>query len=437
MQHGSLHNPGTTGLASYILDGCKQKTEWRTGVEVEIFGFTCPSLDRLRFRKLEEIISDFDGASEHENGRIIGASGLIGALSLEPGGQLEFSGRPVASLSQLERDLHTFFSWLASASHNVRATFIAIGFDPLSSLAVQRWVPKQRYEIMRPYLAKQGARAWDMMSRTAAVQCSIDFESAEDAGRKFIAGNRLAPIATAIFANSPLKEGRLSGYKSERAAAWLETDPDRCGISPAVEGRSFSIERFIDYAVSVPMFFARRDGQYVNLAGVPFSTFLSGGSDLPEPQPNDFADHLTTIFTEARLKQVVELRSTDCGGIEQMLAIQAFWKGLLYHEATLDDALQLAPNLDMAEFFELQTEVARHGLAARTGAINVLARAKGLIELAVEGLKATAPDELRYLEPVRERVISEELCPADILIRNFKGSWHGQIGKVIEYLRIT
>jgi glutamate--cysteine ligase len=437
MQQGSVHISGSTDLANYILDGCKQKTEWRTGVEVELFGFTRPSLDRLRFRRLERIISSFDGTSERENGRTIGASGALGDLSLEPGGQLEFSGKPVASLSELERDLTAFFSWLASSALQSRATFIAIGFDPLSSLAVQRWVPKRRYEIMKPYLAKQGARAWDMMCRTAAVQCSIDFESAEDAGRKFIAGNRLAPVATAIFANSPFKEGALSGYKSERAAAWLETDPDRCGISPAVQDRSFSIERFVHYAVSVPMFFARRDGQYVDLAGVPFSTFLSGGKDLPEPEPNDFADHLTTIFTEARLKQVVELRSTDCGGIEQMLAIQAFWKGLLYDEQTLDHALRLAPNLDRSDFFELQTEVAKHGLAAHTSALNVLSCAKGLIELAVEGLKSTAPDELKYLEPVRERVIAEELCPADILIRNFNGSWHRQIGRVMEYLRIT
>jgi glutamate--cysteine ligase len=296
-----------------------------------------------------------------------------------------------------------------------------------------------RYDVMRPYLATRGARAWDMMTRTCAVQTNLDYGAGEDLAKKFLAGNRLAPIATAIFANSPFEAGRPSGYKSTRAAAWLSTDADRTGISPpALRENTFSPANFIAYALDVPMLFAQRDGRYTDApTGMKFGDFLARGCDTLSPVFGDWADHLTTIFTDARLKQHLELRSADCGNLPHALAFQAFWKGLLYDPDALDSALRLAPNLNHADALALRAAVARDALAARTAGVDTLALAKESIALAVEGLTRIAPDELPYLDLLREQVITDELSPADILLRNWHGSWHASMPRVLEHLRIA
>jgi glutamate--cysteine ligase len=211
----------------YLLGGCKPRPEWKTGLEVELFGFT-HCLDRIGQGQLQALLADYAPAARHqmtEGGALVGASAPQGYLSLEPGGQVEFSGNPHASLVELERELRGYLSWLREAALSRGLIFIAVGFDPVSGAGEEKWVPKRRYQIMRPYLRRRGARAWDMMCRTAAVQSSVDYASAEDLAKKYVLGNRLAPVASAIFANSPFRRGRLSGYKSERCAVWLKNRP--------------------------------------------------------------------------------------------------------------------------------------------------------------------------------------------------------------------
>ncbi|HKP72874.1 MAG TPA: glutamate-cysteine ligase family protein, partial [Pyrinomonadaceae bacterium] len=280
---------------------------------------------------------------------------------------------------------------------------------------------------------------WDMMTRTCAVQCNLDYGDELDLAKKFLVGNRLAPVATAIFANSPFEEGRPSGYKSTRAAAWLATDDDRSGISPpALAGKTFSPAAFIAYALDVPMLFAQRDGHYTDApTGVKFGDFLARGCDSITPVFGDWADHLTTLFTDARLKQHLELRSADCGSLPLALAYQAFWKGLLYDADALDEALRLAPALDHAAALELRAAVARDALAANASGVDVGALAKETVALAVEGLRRIAPEELPYLEVLREQVVEQEVSPADILLRNWHGSWRASMPRAVEYLRIA
>jgi glutamate--cysteine ligase len=271
------------------------------------------------------------------------------------------------------------------------------------------------------------------------VQTNLDYGPADDLAKKFLVGNRLAPIATAIFANSPFESGRPSGYKSTRAAAWLATDSDRAGISPsALAENSFSPAAFIAYALDVPMLFAQRDGRYLDdSTGMKFGDFLAGGCAALAPVFGDWADHLTTIFTDARLKQHLELRSADCGSLPLALAFQAYWKGLLYDRDALDHALRLAPNLNRAGALELRAAVARDALAANAAGTDVLALAKESVALAVEGLSRAAPDEVHYLNVLREQVVADELSPADILLGNWHGSWHASMPRVIEHLRIA
>lgn len=424
--------------------GAKPAAAWMCGVEFELFGYdACRNYARLNPAQVESVLAGFAPSSDdlvYEGRTVVEVNaGQMNRLTVEPGGQVEFSGAPQRDLADVEREVSRYLDRLHEIAESEGFVFLAAGFDPLRTLAEQHWFPKLRYDVMRPYLASRGARAWDMMTRTCAVQTNLDYGDESDLAKKFLVGNRLAPIATAIFANSPFQEGRPSGYKSTRAAVWLQTDPDRTGISPtALSGNTFSPASFVDYALNVPMLFAQRGGLYVDTpTGMKFGDFLARNCDSITPVFGDWADHLTTLFTDARLKQHIELRSADCGSLPMGLALQAFWKGLLYDEAALDDALRLAPNLNYADALELRAAVAREALAARSSGIEVGALAKEAVALAVAGLRRIAPEELPYLDVLREQVIEEEVSPADILLGNWHGSWKNSLARVIEHLRIA
>jgi glutamate--cysteine ligase len=426
--------------------GAKPVADWMCGIEFELFGYDVsrggdPS--RLNSSQVQGVLAGFapaPGDLIYEGRTVVEANaGRMNRLTVEPGGQIEFSGAPQRKLADVEREVARYLARLHEIAEAESFIFLAVGFDPLCTIDEQRWFPKMRYDVMRPYLATRGSRAWDMMTRTCSVQANLDYGAEDDLARKFLVGNRLAPIATAIFANSPFENGRLSGYKSTRAAAWLSTDDDRTGISPpALSENSFSPAAFIAYALDVPMLFAQRAGSYVDApTGMKFGDFLARGCDALAPVFGDWADHLTTIFTDARLKQHLELRSADCGSLAHALAFQAYWKGLLYCPDALSHALSLAPELNRTGARELRAAVARDALAARAAGIDVLALAKESIALAVEGLRRVAPEELPYLDVLRQQVVADELSPADILLRNWHGSWHASMSRVLEYLRIA
>lgn len=432
-------------LLDYFRRGAKPQAEWKCGLEFELFGYDAQkNLQRLNAGQVQDVLkslaqSDDDLVSE--NGVVVETRVAHDArITLEPGGQVEFSGAPHTSLSETERDVREFLSRLNEIASEHGFVFLAAGFDPLRTIDEQRWYPKPRYSVMRPYLARRGKRAWDMMTRTCAMQVNLDFDDEEDLAKKFILGNRLAPIVTAIFANSPFEHGTPSGYKSTRAAVWLATDAERAGVSPLAldkPAEQFSLSAFVDYALAVPMIFTRRaGGAYAPLADrMTFEKFLEGNADHVAPVFHDWTDHLTTIFTEARLKQYIELRSADGGSLKMAMAVQALWKGLLYDAGALVEALRLAPKLNAAEMHALQESVARDGLAARHASVDVLHTAKEIINLAAQGLNRVAPDEVKYLDVLREQVVEDEVCPADILLRNWHGSWNNSLEPLIEHLR--
>jgi glutamate--cysteine ligase len=284
---------------------------------------------------------------------------------------------------------------------------------------------------MKPYLATRGIRAWDMMTRTCSVQVNLDYGDEPDLIKKFILGNRLAPVVAAIFANSPFADGAVSGFKSMRVAAWSETDDDRCGVSPLALQNEFSLADFVEYALDVPILLLRRNNLYIeHFAGKSFRKLLADGEI--EPNITNFQNHLNKIFTEARLKNYLEFRAADCGNLEQALAISALWKGLLYDEKSLQSAIAIAPKLDAGEFRALQLCVAKNGLAANSGKTKVLELAKKIVELAHEGLKKNAPDEARFLDVLRKRVLIEEVSPADVLLENCQNS----VEEVFEFAAI-
>jgi glutamate--cysteine ligase len=452
-----------TDFARFFAAKSKPSRAWAVGVELELFGFTRDTLERISPEQVQAIINGFsdqttsrvieDGyvteALLEARGQRLEASkeqGLeaspqplaspLGKLTLEPGGQIEFSGVPHASLKEVERGLRQFVARLTEIAAAENVIFIALGFDPLRRIEEQQWIPKARYRIMRPYLKQRGTRAWDMMCRTAAIQANLDYSDLEDLARKFQLATRLAPLAAAMFANSPFENGKLSGWKSTRYRAWLDTDPDRTGPVPlALEG-DFTVERFVDYLTDVPMLFVRRDGDYIDLTGHSFGEYLTGCGCPMTPIFQDFTDHLTTIFTEARLKPHVEQRSMDCGSVEMAMAAMAFWKGLMYDRAALNQALSLAPQLTREQYAALQLDVARRGLDASINKQPLASLAADVIAIARAGLQRVAADETTYLDALDQRVTCERQTNADILIRNFEGAWHKDIRKVIEHAKI-
>jgi glutamate--cysteine ligase len=424
-----------------LLRGEKPRAEWMCGVEFELFGYDrARAFERIDAEQVQRVLAGFAPSSNdihYEGGAVVEVGdGQMNRLTVEPGGQVEFSGAPQRRLADVERELRRYLARLREVAESNRLIFLAVGFDPLRTIEEQRWFPKMRYEVMRPYLAARGRRAWDMMCRTCAVQSNLDYGPPEDLARKFLVGNRLAPIVTAIFANSPFENGRPSGYKSTRAAAWLDTDSDRAGVSPPSLSDDFAPEDYVSYALDVPMIFVQRGGRYLGtVAGLRFREFLERGRAGLRPVFGDWADHLTTIFTDARLKQHVELRSADACDLETSLALQALWKGLLYDPSALEEALRLAPRLKAADALLLRERVAREALAARCAGVEVLRLARELVALAAEGLARVAPEEVSYLGVLRERVVKESVCPADILLRNWEGSWHGSVERLFRHLR--
>jgi glutamate--cysteine ligase len=432
--------PGSRPLfARHVACGAKPRERWTVGPELELFGYERDTLERIGPEAVDAVLAGFEAHGAEpafEDGRRVEATMAWGWVTVEPGGQIEFSGRNRASLAEIERDVRRFLEALAEISRELGVVFAASGFDPLRGAGEQRWYPKRRYAVMRPYFAVDGRRGWDMMCRTGAIQANVDFDSEPDLAAKFLVGNRLGPVVAAMFANSPLEAGRLSGFKSRRYAAWLETDRDRTGVSPASLSDDFTIGGFVDYAARVPMLFVRREGRYLDLAGRSFERFLEEGAGGEAPIFQDFADHLTTIFTEARLKQHVELRSADAGGVEALMAALAFWKGITHDAAALAGALALAPRLDAGGFRRLQGDVARRGLEAEAEGVRVVDVARAAVELAADGLGRAAPDESRYLGPLAASVRAG-VCPADLVVRDFEGSWGRDPRRALEAMRVA
>lgn len=432
----------TAPFTRHLQRGAKPESEWRCGIEFEVIGYDARrNFERLDSRLVQAVLTGLaSDANSHvcENEVLVEVrAGDTGRVTVEPGGQIEFSGAPHRSLAAVERDLSLFLTRLKEIGEFTGLTFLQVGYDPLRSRTEQHWFPKMRYRLMRSYLDARGARAPDMMCRTGAVQVNLDYSSETDLAKKFALGNRLAPVVTAMFANSPFENGKLSGYKSTRAAAWLDTDGARTGSAPPALLENFSFDEFVRYTLDLPIVFARRGNAYLDFpTSLTFGDFFEGANRV-EPIFQDWTDHLSTIFTDARLKQYVELRSADCNNLALSLALSGLWKGLMYDPETLDDALRLAPKLNHEDARELRQCVAREGLAAQCAGVDVLAVAKEAIGLAAAGLNRIAPDEVHYLDVLQEMIAEDEVCPSDVLLRNFHGSWHRSMEKVIEYLRIA
>jgi len=379
-----------------------------------------------------------------EGEHIIGLTSVTGtaAITLEPGGQFELSGAPLATVHETSAELHAHLAQVAEVAEPLGIGFLGIGMSPKWTLAETPMMPKGRYRIMTNYMPKVGRLGLDMMYRTCTVQTNLDFASEADMVKKLRVGLALQPVATALFANSPFTEGRLNGFLSFRSEIWRDTDPDRSGLLPFAFEPGMGFARYVDYALDVPMYFVKRGDRYIDVAGKSFRDLMAGRiAELPGERAtiSDWANHLTTIFPEVRLKRYLEMRGADAGPRNRLTSLPAFWVGLLYDDAALDAAWDLVKDWTAEERQDLRDTVPKLGLRANIRGRGVRELARECLALSRGGLQRRARvdigahDETQYLAPLDD-IIARGKTPAEDLIEKYKGPWGGSVEPVFEEL---
>ena len=435
-------------LAAWLASGCKPPERFAIGTEHEAFGFRLadnappaytpadgsPGIRAL----LEEIAGTEQRVPILDNGNIIGLKDGSASLSLEPGGQFELSGAPVANLHETRAELAHHIARLHRAGGKLGLGFAPLGFHPCARREDMPFMPKGRYAIMRRYMPKVGTRGLDMMTRTCTVQVNLDFASEADMVTKLRVALALQPLATAMFANSPFYEGKPNGLLSNRAQVWTDTDAARSGIPRIVFEKGFGFEAYADWLLDVPMYFIYRDGRYHDVAGASFRDFMAGklpGFEGERATLGDFADHSTTAFPDARLKRYIETRGADSGSPAMMLAQSAFWTGIFYNPAALAAAAALVRDIPYDTLLHLRAQVPAAGLQTpfRSGTLRDLMREA--VAIAEQGLKARAVldaaghGEEIHLAPLRE-IAAGAPTQAEAWLQRYRDVWRGDIRKI-------
>ncbi len=434
-------------LAEYLAEGCKPREDWRIGTEHEKFGYCKDTLKPLPYdgprsirAMLEGLRDRYGWAPVEEAGSIIGLVKDGANVSLEPGGQLELSGAPLETIHETCDEVNEHLREVQSVADEIGARFIGLGAAPHWRHEDMPVMPKGRYRLMTDYMGRVGTHGTQMMYRTCTVQVNLDFATEADMVQKLRVALALQPVATALFANSPFFEGKLNGHKSWRSRIWRDLDGARTGMLPFVFEEGFGFERYVDYALDVPMYFVYRDGKYIDALGQSFRDFLAGKLPaLPGEVPtlSDWADHLTTIFPEARLKKFIEMRGADGGPWRRLCALPAFWVGLTYDAGALDAAWDLAKGLDAETREGLRMAASVSGLQGEEKGVKIHDLAREAVAIAEAGLKARArpgagglvPDETHFLNALQESVETGQV-PADELISHFESDWGGDVTRV-------
>lgn len=428
-------------LIDDLAAGNKPREDWRIGTEHEKFGFRLSDLRPPTYEGPQGIRAVLEGLAQFgwtpvlEGGHLIALKKDGASVTLEPAGQLELSGAPLENLHQTCRETAGHLGELKIVSDRLGIGFFGMGFQPKWTREDMPWMPKGRYKIMREYMPKVGGLGLDMMTRTCTVQVNLDFASEADMVKKFRVSLALQPIATALFADSPFREGQPNGFLSYRSHIWTDTDPDRTGMLDFVFEDGFGFERYVDYLLDVPMYFVYREGRYIDAAGLSFRDFLRGElSVLPGEKPtlSDWGDHLTTAFPEVRLKRYLEMRGADAGPWSRLCALPAFWTGLLYDDTALDAAWDLVRDFSMEERNALRDGVPRQALKLPFRNSNLLELARESLKIAAHGLQRRARlncngvDERIYLESLIEIVDSGQTA-AERKLERFHGEWGGSV----------
>jgi glutamate--cysteine ligase len=417
-------------LCALFFDACKARSRWRIGPEMEKFGVfedTRMPLpyegERSVLRVFESLMQDHGWQPERErtDGPVIALRRGATQITLEPGGQLELSGAAVENVHQVCAEFRGHMGEIAPVSRAMGVCWLGVGFHPFARREDFQWVPKARYGIMREYLPTRGAHALDMMLRTSTVQANFDFESEADAMRKMRVGLALAPLTTAMLANSPWKEGRAHGGVTYRGRVWLDVDPDRAGLLPALWKKDARFEDYVEWALDVPMFLFKRAGKKIVNTGQTFRSFWKSGFEGHHATLEDWTTHVNTLFPEVRLKRTIEVRGADAQGSSMACALPALWTGILYDERALAEAEALTAGWSHDSVAALRPNAWREGLRATFRGEPLAKVAERVITIAEGGLErrhftdARGKDERLHLSRLKKLVEKAE-SPAHVLL---------------------
>ena len=436
-------------LVAWLEAGCKPKEQFRVGTEHEKFAFTVADHRPVPYsgkRSIHALLEGMHGLLGWdpimEGDNIIGMFDVTGggAISLEPGGQFELSGAPLDNVHQTAAELMAHLAQLREVAKPLGIGFLGIGMTPNWTRSDMPKMPKGRYKIMTAYMPKVGKYGLDMMYRTCTVQANLDFASEADMVKKLRVSLALQPVATALFANSPFTEGKPNGFLSFRSEIWRDTDPDRSGTLPWAFEPGMGFERYVDYALGVPMYFVKRGERYIDVAGQSFRDLMQGrlpGLTGERATISDWANHISTIFPEVRLKRYLEMRGADGGPWRRLPALPAYWAGILYDDDALDAAWDLVKNWTAEQRQKFRDDVPKLGFAATIAGRTALDLARTTLALARKGLvrrrrlDSNGNDESRYLQSL-EDYVARGSTPAEELLAKFNGVWQHSVDPVFK-----
>lgn len=413
-------------LVTYFKSGERPPAEHRIGLEYEKLIYPRSGsrsahydgergIGALLSRLVERGYTPF---REGEDQPIIALMKGALTVSLEPGGQLELSGSPFRTAREVHEENLAHLEELRAAMDELRLMMVGLGYRPFDELDEMPWMPKQRYRAMREVLPQRGGLAKNMMLMTATGQVSLDWADEADCVRKVVVAARLAPVLVALYANSPIVDGKVQPYLSFRSRVWTDVDPSRCGFLPAMFDNSFSYRAYTEWALEAPLLFLRRNGQYLR-PQLTFAQLLQEGFEGKPATRGDWADHLSTLFPEVRIKKVVELRSADAVNPALTGALAALWRGVLYDPQALANAARLLPPITYSDQLELMEVARKEGLRGRFGEVNLGAAARELVEIARDGLRRLDGDDAPLLDPLAE-VAKSGRSPAEQVLEVFE-----------------
>lgn len=408
---------------------CKPRDRWRVGTEAEKHGvfrdgsplpFVGPKSVSTFLEQLVER-SGWTAYRETAQGPIISATRGEASITLEPGGQLELSGAPFATVHETDAEFRQHHAEIQAIADELGVVWLGLGFHPFARREDLPWVPKLRYPIMREYLPTRGALALDMMLRTSTVQANLDYASEPDAMRKLSASLRVQPVVTAMFANSPFVEKRITGERTHRGNVWLAVDPDRSGLLPFAWKEGARFVDYVEWALDVPMFLVKRGDRVLRNTGQTFRAFWQGGFEGERATNEDWLTHLNTLFPEVRLKRTLEMRGADSQKTALIAAQAAIWKGLVYDEGALASLEEIGSRWTYEQLEAARPAIARDALRAELGGREVGEHASELLAAAERGLRrigaldAQGRDESVHLAPLRA-LLDQGRSPADALL---------------------
>lgn len=405
-------------LLEIFLSGCK--TSQNIGVETEKLLVYKSDRRAVEYSDVVKILSQFDEniwQRVYENEYLVGLKSDIGTISLEPGSQIELSLKPFENLNEINKIIEDYYNQLSEYAQNIGAEVLDIGIHPVSTYENINVIPKKRYEFMTKYLPQKGLTPFVMMRETAGIQANFDYKSEDDAIKKLSLATKMSPFISAIYANSPIRNNKLNGYKSFRANSWLNVDNDRCGyISQKLFDKNeyFSFDDYVEVLLDVPMIFIQRGNKYYQ-TNKTFREFMISGFGEIKAQISDWETHLSLYFPDVRLKNYVEIRNHDAQNLEMTKSVFAFWKGIIYNQNAIEEIEKILNKFDYEDYMQLREDSPKYAIDSRIKNYKILDFIKEFFDISYSSLRENKQNEEDYLNCVYE-YISLGKTPADFII---------------------